>query len=122
VTAIYSFKQVKELVKKIKNVNTKIILSVFCGRIADTGRSPLKILKEFNILKSRKYKNVDLLWASTREILNIYEAENAGCDIITVSKDILSKLKLKNKSLIEYSRETVCQFIKDAKSSGLKVC
>jgi len=122
VTAIYSFKQVKELVKKMENVNTKIILSVFCGRIADTGRSPLKILKEFNILKSTKYKNVDLLWASTREILNVYEAENAGCDIITVSKDILSKMTLRNKSLIEYSRETVSQFIKDAKSSGLKVC
>lgn len=121
VTAIYNYNQAKELIRKLKNIKSKVILSIFCGRIADTGRDPELILKKFDILKSKYYRNVDLLWASTREFYNISQAEKNGCDIITVSKDILLKFNLKNKNLDEYSKETVNQFIKDAKSAKLKI-
>lgn len=119
VTAIFTFKQLKELMKEI-NKESHIILSVFAGRIADSGVDPEIILKKCSkILK--KFPNAKLLWASTREIFNIFQAKRSGCQIITVPHSILSKLNNINKNLNVFSIETVKMFYADAKKAGYKI-
>lgn len=119
VTAVFLTKQTKEVLKYI-NKKTEIILSVFAGRIADTGRDPaLEIKKHIDI--SRNHKNLKILWASVREPLNLIQAENIGCHIITVPQNILDKAKNFNKDLFEYSKETVKMFYDDAKKSGFSL-
>lgn len=117
ITAIMLPSQIKAVYTSVKS-ETPTIFSVFAGRIADTGLDPMDTMLDckeelWNLIESR------LLWASTREVLNIYDADSIGCDIITVSPPILEKLKLEGKSLLDYSLETVNQFYKDAKDSGL---
>ena len=97
-----------------------LILSIFAGRIADTGIDPSKIIKEAVNLTSSK-KNLEILWASTREVLNIFHAENSNCDIITVPNDLLNKLKSLEKNLEKFSRETVLDFYNDAKTAGFEI-
>lgn len=117
VTAIMSFKQIQDLTKAL-SPKAPMILSVFAGRIADTGIDPVPIMRECsNLLKS--FENVELLWASPRELLNIFQAEGIGCDIITVLPEILSKAHLIGYDLNNYSLDTVKQFYNDAVSSGL---
>lgn len=119
VTAIFTFNQLNELMKEI-NKESHIILSVFAGRIADSGVDPEIILKKCSkILK--KFPNAKLLWASTREIFNIFQAKRSGCQIITVPHGILSKLNNINKSLNVFSIETVKMFYADAKKAGYKI-
>ena len=119
VTAIFTFNQLNELMKEI-NKESHIILSVFDGRIADSGVDPEIILKKCSkILK--KFPNAKLLWASTREIFNIFQAKRSGCQIITVPHGILSKLNNINKSLNVFSIETVKMFYADAKKAGYKI-
>lgn len=119
VTAIFTFNQLNELMKEI-NKESHIILSVFAGRIADLGVDPEIILKKCSkILK--KFPNAKLLWASTREIFNIFQAKRSGCQIITVPHGILSKLNNINKSLNVFSIETVKMFYADAKKAGYKI-
>jgi transaldolase len=119
VTAIFTVDQIKDLMSNMNN-NSHIILSVFAGRIADTGRDPEFIIKQCaSFLK--KFKNAKLLWASTREIFNIFQAERSGCHIITVPNDILLKLNLINKNLKLYSRETIKMFYQDALKSNFKI-
>src|SRR6266567_327957 len=97
--------------------NTPGIVSVFAGRIADTGVDPIPhMLACKQILGSRP--KAQLLWASTRELLNIFHAEEAGCDIVTVPNEFLAKLNLIDKDLSEYSRETVQLFYKDATAAA----
>lgn len=118
VTAILTNEQVEQV---CKNLNDSIpsIISVFAGRIADTGRDPVPYMKiAHDIVKDKK--NAELLWASSRELLNIFQAEQSGCDIITVTNDILKKLKLVGKDLKELSLDTVKMFYEDAKSAGYK--
>jgi transaldolase len=119
ITAVFTLKQVEYILKNLEGSNYTII-SVFAGRIADSGIDPELIIKNINknyILSS----NVHLLWASTRETFNIIQAERVGCKIITVSNDILKKINLFNKNQEEYSKETVKMFYDDAMSSGFKI-
>ncbi len=119
VTAILTVEQVKA-VKEVLNPNTYNIVSVFAGRIADTGRDPMPyMIESAKILKD--LKKTDLLWASSRELLNIFQAEEAGCQIITVTYDIVKKLSGIGKDLAELSLDTVKMFYNDASQSGFKI-
>ncbi len=119
VTAILTVEQV-EAVARVISRKTKTIVSVFAGRIADTGRDPIPYMKDSaKILKSNS--NVQLLWASSRELLNIYQAELCGCHIITVTPDILKKIGNVGKDLKALSLDTVRMFYEDAKASRYKI-
>lgn len=118
-TAIFTLDQVKQVVDAVSE-DSESIVSVFAGRIADTGIDPMPMMKEAADICHQK-DNVYLLWASTREALNVVQAEKVGCDIITVPPSILKKLDGFGKDLEEYSLETVQGFLKDAKSSGLSI-
>ena len=119
ITAIFTKSQV-DIVFKNLNKKTPAIISIFAGRIADTGRDPYNIIKYATRLFKKNLKH-KILWASTRELLNIIQAEKAGADIITVPTSILNKKKLFNKSLNKYSLETVQEFYKDAKAAKYKI-
>jgi transaldolase len=119
VTAIMPMKQIEELAL-VLNPKVKSIVSVFAGRIADTGMDPVPLMREaVKVLKGNS--NAELLWASPRELLNIFQAEECGCHIITVLPDILKKLPLVGKDLAEYSLETVKMFYNDAQAAGFKI-
>lgn len=112
VTAITTTEQVKHILPALKN-STGAYISVFAGRIADTGVDPIPIMKEtLEYIKS--YSNIELLWASPRELLNVIQANEIGCHIITCTDDILKKLPLIGKDLTEYSLDTVKMFYDDA--------
>ena len=119
VTAIFTLEQLDKVLN-ILNPKTPAILSIFAGRIADTGIDPSPIMKEAVQIAKHKPKT-EILWASPREILNIFQAEEAGCQIITVAHDILNKISNINKNLQEFSLETVSMFYKDAKKAGYKI-
>ena len=116
VTAITTRDQVKQVVKCL-NKKESAIISIFAGRIADTGVDPIPTVR-FAVKITRPFRGFDVLWASPRQVLDIARAEKAGADIITVSRDILKKLELKGKDLTEYSRETSAQFYSDAQLAG----
>ena len=113
ITAVFTEKHVNDIFKTI-SPNQECIISIFSGRIADTGKDPNKLIK-FALKKKGKKNKIKILWASTREIYNYYEAKNIGCDIITMDKGLIEKLKLKNKNLQKYSQETSKQFFIDGK-------
>ena len=119
VTAILTLDQVKEVVDSL-DVETPSIVSVFAGRIADTGVDPIPLMKRAAEIVKAKPK-AELLWASSRELLNIFQADCVGCDIITVPKDLLAKLPLVGKDLTPYSLDTVKMFYEDAKHAGYKI-
>ena len=114
ITAIFTIEQVKKIIKNIKNPRD-IILSVFAGRVADTGRDPKVLMKKVQQIIKKNYRT---LWASTRETYSIYEANKCNTDIITVPHSILKKFNLVGKPLNRYSLETVKMFYDDAKSKG----
>lgn len=119
VTAIFTTDQIQNIIRILDN-DANMILSIFAGRIADTGINPEKIIQEsLKILNN--FKNIKILWASTREVLNINQAEDLGCDIITITDDIYKKLNLKNKDLNQFSLETVKMFYDDGLASGFKI-
>jgi transaldolase len=119
VTAILTLEQVAVAVEAVK-ASPAADISVFGGRIADTGRDPLPVMvKALEILKP--HSNMELIWASPRELLNIFQADDIGCHIITVTSDILKKLHLVGKDLAEYSLETVQMFVRDAELAGLEL-
>lgn len=114
VTAVFTCEQIDELISCMGG-NTPAILSIFAGRIADTGVDPKPIVQHaLRVMPA----NVKTLWASSREAYNIYEADRIGCHIITVTNDLMSKIKLENKNLTQYSLETVKMFYDDAAASG----
>jgi transaldolase len=119
ITAILTLEQVQQ-VMKVLNEKIASIISVFAGRIADTGRDPVPYIQKAKELVSKK-KNVELLWASSRELLNLFQAEECGCDIITITNDILKKLKMVGKDLKELSLDTVKMFYNDAYNAGYKI-
>ena len=119
ITAILSLEQVSDVAEALKNGSSSFV-SVFAGRIADTGVDPVPLMKRaLEILKP--VSNAELLWASPREVLNVYQAESIGCHIITATNDILKKLDLKGKDLEEYSLETVQMFFDDAQQAGYRL-
>ena len=119
VTALMTLDQV-QIVTDALNPNTAAIISVFAGRIADTGRDPVPVMaKSVEIMKAKPKS--ELIWASPRELLNIFQAEEVGCHIITATNDILKKLSLFHKDLNLYSLENVEMFYKDAKAAGFNI-
>jgi transaldolase len=119
VTAVMTLDQVSRVGRALAET-TPAVVSVFAGRIADTGRDPVPHMREaVHILRSRP--KVELLWASARELLNIFQAEAIGCHVITVQNDIIKKLALVGKDLDGYSRETVSMFYKDAVAAGYDI-
>lgn len=112
-TAIMTMAQIDTVARSLVGPS---ILSIFCGRIADTGRDPVPFITKALHVKKAETK---ILWASTREVLNVKQAEMAGADIITMSPDLIKKMDLFGKDLAEYSRETVQQFYDDAKGLSL---
>lgn len=119
VTAIMPLDQVRQVGAALDPA-TPAIVSVFAGRIADTGRDPVPHMAEaLRILKDRP--KAELLWASPRELLNIFHADGIGCHIITVTNDLINKLSLAAKDLNDYSRETVSMFYKDATAAGYSI-
>ena len=113
VTAIMTFDQIKNIVDT-KNDETETILSIFAGRISDSGKNAADTIKQsVEYIKSSK-KNFKVLWASVREIYNLYEANNCGSHIITITPELISKIKLRNKDLKEYSIDTSKMFYEDA--------
>ena len=119
ITAIFTKKQIKQVINS-HNGKTPSIISIFCGRIADAGIDPVDFIQFANKVRKNK-KNIKILWASTREIYNIIEAQKSNSDIITVPTSILKKLNLIGKNLDKYSVETVKMFYEDAKKAGFKL-
>jgi transaldolase len=117
VTAVLTLEQVRDVCTALHG-GAPSNISVFAGRIADTGRDPLPVMQAALELV-RAHPNVQLVWASTRELFNIFQAEVIGCHIITVTSDILQKFPLVGKDLDDYSQETVAMFYRDAVKSGL---
>jgi transaldolase len=119
VTAVFTLAQVEAITGAL-DAATPAVISVFAGRIADTGVDPVPLMAEAKRISRAKPK-AELLWASPRELLNIFHAESVGCDIITVTPDVLAKLELVGKSLDDYSLETVKMFYKDASAAGYSI-
>ncbi len=116
VTAVLALEQVREVGKALEGGAASCV-SLFAGRVADTGRDPMPMMREaLEILRANQ--KAELIWASPRELLNIYQADEIGCHIITVTNDILKKLSLVGKDLHDYSLETVKMFYDDAVKSG----
>src|SRR5262249_9015226 len=119
VTAIQTLGQVRRVAEVLAS-DTPAIVSVFAGRVADTGVDPVPVMREaVKILAARP--NGELLWASPRELLNIFQADEVGCHIITATNDILAKLALIGKDLDDYSLETVEMFRRDALAAGYSI-
>ena len=119
VTAVFTLEQVRRITERL-SPQTAAIVSVFAGRIADTGRDPVPHMAEaVKILKDRP--RAELIWASPRELLNIFQADAVGCHIITVTNDVLAKLNLVGKDLNAYSLETVDMFYRDATGAGFTI-
>jgi len=119
VTAMMTLEQVREVGAAVAG-GESCYVSVFAGRVADTGRDPVPMMAEAVELL-RPYENAELLWASPRELLNVFQADAIGCHIITVTHDVLKKLALVGKDLGEYSLETVEMFYDDAREAGYEI-
>jgi len=119
ITAVYTYKQTKQILKKI-NYKTRVIISIFAGRMADVGKDPLP--QFINSLRfAKKYKNVEILWASVREPYNYIQAKQLKCHIITVPTSIIEKIGKFGKSSNSLTIDTVKNFLKDSKKSKFKI-
>ena len=119
ITAVYSAVQTKKILKKIDKKN-KVIISIFAGRMADTGKDPIPEFKK-SIQAAKRYKNVEILWASTREPYNLIQAKQLGCHIITTPPTIINKIEKFGKSFKSLTIDTVKAFLIDAKKSNFKI-
>ena len=119
VTALMTLDQVKGTVDAL-DPTVPSYISVFAGRIADTGRDPLPLMVD-SLKAMEKNPKAELIWASPRELLNIFQADEIGCHVITVTNDILKKLSLLNYDLSEYSLDTVKMFYQDGKAAGFSI-
>ena len=119
ITAVYSAKETKKILKVI-NRKTKVIISVFAGRAGDAGKDPVpEFVKSIKLAK--KFKNVEILWASVREPYNYLQAKQLGCHIITIPPSIIEKIEKFGKSFDELTKETVKAFLIDSKKSRFKI-
>lgn len=119
VTAVFTLEQVQGIAAALDPA-VPAIVSVFAGRIADTGRDPIPIMRACKAAL-RALPRAELLWASPRELLNVFHAQEAGADIITMTPDMLAKLKGVGKDLTEFSRETVEMFYRDAQAAAYTI-
>ena len=119
VTAVYTAKQTKQILKQI-NKKTKVIISIFAGRAADTGKDPIPEFKK-SILIAKKFKNVEILWASVREPYNYLQSKQLGCHIITIPPSIINKIEKFGKNFDQLTKETVKLFLTDSKKSRFKI-
>ncbi len=119
VTALFTLEQVRDVVAHL-DPKTPAFISVFAGRIADTGVDPLPLMAAAGAL-THTLPKAELIWASPRELLNVFHAESVGCDIITVTNDVLAKLSNVGKDLAQFSLETVKMFRDDAVKAGFKL-
>ena len=119
ITAVYSAKQTEKILKLI-NKKTKVIISIFAGRAGDTGKDPIPEFKK-SISLAKKFKNVEILWASVREPYNYLQAKKLGCHIITVPPNIIEKIEKFGKTFDQLTKETVKAFLIDSKKSGFKI-
>ena len=119
ITAVYNSNQTQKILKNL-NKKTKVIISIFAGRAADAGKDPLPELKK-SISLSKKFKNVQILWASVREPYNYIQAKQIGCHLITIPPTIIEKIEKFGKSIDQLTKETVMGFLKDSKKSKFKI-
>ena len=119
ITAVYSSKQTQKIIKLI-NKKTKVIISIFAGRAGDTGKDPVPEFKK-SIAIAKKFKNVEILWASVREPYNYLQAKQLGCHIITIPPSTIEKIENFGKSFDQLTRETVKAFLVDSKKSKFKI-
>ena len=119
ITAVYSYDQTIKILKCI-NKSTKVIISIFAGRAGDAGKDPIPELKK-SISLAKKFKNVEILWASVREPYNYIQAKKLGCHIITVPPSIIEKIEKFGKSFKSLTNETVKGFLKDSRKSKFKI-
>ena len=119
ITAVYTAKQTQKILKKI-NKKTKVIISIFAGRASDTGKDPIPEFVK-SIKMARRFKNVEILWASVRELYNFIQAKQLGCHIITIPPSIIEKIQNFGKSFSDLTLETVKAFLVDSKKSKFKI-
>ena len=119
ITAVYTINQVKKIIKSI-NKDSKIIISIFSGRMGDIGKDPIPIIKE-SVRLTKRLRNVKILWASTREPYNYLQAKNCGCSIITMPAAIIEKISKFGKTYQELTVDTVKKFLKDSRDSNFKI-
>ena len=119
ITAVYTAKQTERILKNI-NKKTKVIISIFAGRMADKGKDPIPEFKK-SIMLAKKYKNVEILWASVREPYNYVQAKQLKCHIITIPPNIIEKIENFGKSFNDLTKETVKTFLVDSKKSKFKI-
>ena len=119
ITAVYTVSQVKKIIKSI-NKNSKTIISIFSGRMSDVGKDPVPIIKE-SVRLTKKFKNVQILWASTREAYNYLQAKNCGCSIITMPSSVIEKISKFGKTYQALTLDTVKKFLKDSRDSNFKI-
>ncbi len=119
ITAVYSANQTKKILNKI-NKKTKVIISIFAGRAADTGKDPVPEFKK-SIFLAKKFKNVEILWASVREPYNYIQAKQLGCHIITIPPSTIEKIENFGKSFDQLTKETVKAFLVDSNKSNFNI-
>ena len=119
ITAVYTAKQTERILKNI-NKKTKVIISIFAGRMADKGKDPIPEFKK-SIMLAKKYKNVEILWASVREPYNYVQAKQLKCHIITIPPQIIEKIENFGKSFDELTTDTVKAFLVDSRKSKYKI-
>ena len=119
ITAVYTAKQTQKILKVI-NKKTKVIISIFAGRAGDTGKDPIPEFKK-SIQLSKKFKNVEILWASVREPYNYIQAKQLGCHIITIPPQTIEKIENFGKSFEQLTKETVTAFLIDSKKSNFRI-
>ena len=119
ITAVYTAKQTKKILKQI-NKKTKVIISIFAGRSGDTGKDPVPEIRK-SIMMAKKFRNVEILWASVREPYNYTQAKQLGCHIITIPPKIIEKIEKFGKSYNQLTLETVKTFLSDSKKSNFNI-
>ncbi len=119
ITAVYSSKHTKKILKKVNN-KTNVIISIFAGRMADVGKDPIPEIKK-SISMAKKFKNVEILWASVREPYNFLQAKEIKCNIITIPPSIIEKIEKFGKSFNKLATDTVKGFLIDSKKSKFKI-
>ena len=119
ITAVYTAKQTKKILNVI-NKKTKVIISIFAGRAGDTGKDPIPEIKK-SLKFSKKFNNVEILWASVREPYNYLQAKQVGCQIITIPPSIIEKIEKFGKSYDKLTLDTVKTFLIDSRKSKFKI-